>query len=337
MKTIIISPSGNFYGSEQVLFDFLKESIKTYTVYVPGDSLLAKKLKQEQKHKIKSFKSLPQLYLALAFKLLLSSYAIYINEGGHVRYVKLLAKMFPNRKFILQIRLLSDTNPERLGKLPSNIKIVCVSNFIAAHIPEEYNPIVLNDPFQIPEKKEKVKNTSFTIGFIGRVTPTKGLKEISILLDALETKGYPLQINFLGQIENDKKEVKQFVEFCKNYKSVKTNFKGFIDNKLSIYKDLDLVIHLNKEEAFPRVALESWAFGVPLIGFDAGGVGEINHLLNVSDFLIPLEDNWIHCLLEKISKIKEDYPVSSIDVAQQEIRKNLSLKSFTNSLEELIH
>jgi glycosyltransferase involved in cell wall biosynthesis len=336
MSSIIISPSGNFYGSEQVLFDFLNASNKTYQVYVPNKSILEKKLRQEHKHIIKTFQSLPLLYFKLAIVLMFKRYTLYVNEGGHVKYLKLLAKILPNRKFVLQIRLLSDTNCTRLKDLPSNIQILCVSKFIANNIPSKYNPLVLHDPFNLPEPLEKKKRSKFNIGFIGRVTPTKGLKEASLLLKELEAKKTKVNINFYGSVETEKTAVNQFISQCKSYQYIKVEFKGFIDNKEEIYRDLNLVIHLNKEEAFPRIALESWAYGVPLLGFDAGGLGEINRMLDLSEFLLKNNENWLLQIQKLIQVVKENYPASEISKAQNIISKQLDLTRFTSKLEELI-
>ena len=336
MNSIIISPSGNFYGSEQVLFDFLKTSNKTYRVYVPNKSILENKLKQEHKHSIKTFQSLALLYIKLTTIILIKKNIIYINEGGHVKYVKLLAILLPHRKFVLQIRLLSDTNHSRLNGLPSNVQVVCVSNFIANNIPSKYKPLVLNDPFKLPELLHKKTDSKFNIGFIGRITPTKGIMEASLLLKELEAKKMNININFFGSIETDKSEVNQFVSQCNCYNNIKVEFKGFIDNKVEIYKDLNLVIHLNKEEAFPRIALESWAFGIPLIGFDAGGLGEINRMLGVQMFLLKDNDDWLNQILELIKTVQQHHPDKEIKHAQNIIKEKLDLHQFTNRLEDII-
>ncbi len=338
-NSLIISPSGNFYGSEQVLFDFLAASEKLYQVYVPKKSILQQKLIKENKHEIISFTSLPLLYLKLAIILLLKKGTLYVNEGGHVKYIKLLAKLFPNRKFVLQIRLLDDTCASRLHNLPPNIKIVCVSQFIANNIPSQYNPLVLNDPFELPKLvtlQANKQQTLFTIGFIGRVTPTKGLNEVSELLSSLEDKAHKINIIFFGTIEIDKKEVNAFVKKCKTFKSINVSFKGFVDNKKEIYQALNLVIHLNKEEAFPRIALESWAYGIPLIGFDAGGLGEINKMLNASEFLINDNTMWVEQTINIINTVVQKSPTSTIKNCQDMITKKLSINNFTQKLETLI-
>ena len=45
-KTLMVSPSGSFYGSEQVLYSHLDYTKKSYTVFVPFGSFFQKKLKR---------------------------------------------------------------------------------------------------------------------------------------------------------------------------------------------------------------------------------------------------------------------------------------------------
>jgi hypothetical protein len=47
-KIIIISPSGNLYGSEQVLFDYLVHTSKFSYTFVPKNSIFASTLKKKK-------------------------------------------------------------------------------------------------------------------------------------------------------------------------------------------------------------------------------------------------------------------------------------------------
>ena len=63
--TVIVSPSGNFYGSEQVLYDFLLATTQSYIVFVPEKSIFSQKLEKanlHQKHQLRFF-STSKLYL----------------------------------------------------------------------------------------------------------------------------------------------------------------------------------------------------------------------------------------------------------------------------------
>src|SRR5210317_146486 len=95
IKTAIISPSGNYYGSEQTLNSFLNNTRVTYNVYVKYvEGGFYSILNKGKPHKLFKFSNIPLLYIRLAFVLLFKYNTIYINEGGHIRYIKILAKIF---------------------------------------------------------------------------------------------------------------------------------------------------------------------------------------------------------------------------------------------------
>ena len=142
---IIVSPSGNLYGSEYVLLDFLKESSLKYQIYAPKDSTFSKKLKEEN-YKVSGFKNLKWLYFKIFFKLLFSRNILYLNEGGHISYVKVLAKILFFKKFFISVRLLEDCNA-KLHKISNNISLIAVSNYIKEKINSNGKSLVIYDPF----------------------------------------------------------------------------------------------------------------------------------------------------------------------------------------------
>lgn len=339
-KTAIISPSGNFYGSEQVLFDFLNYSKFSYDVFVPANSTLERKVGENNRHQVKTFPSVKRLYIKLFFQLFTKYSSIYINEGGHIKYIKVIANIFHKRRFYVQIRLLDDTARDRIQNLPKNIEIICVSNFIAKNLDSSMEPKVINDPFELPELKETKeidKKKPFRIGFIGRVTPTKGLGAISELLEALEKNKMKNQISFFGHVEREKLEVQSFLRRCEGFKFNEVIFRGFVDNKFEMYSNLDLLMHLNKHEAFPRVVLEGWSHNVPVVGFDAGGVGEINRQLEVRSFLLTVNQDWSREAIDKIEGLKKEFPIQDIERAKGNIQRKLGISDFVKELESCIN
>lgn len=94
---IIISPSGKFYGSEQVLFDYLTNSNVNYSIFVAEKDLFYTKLKKTTRFKdVTSFSNIRVLYFKMLLFCIFSKVkTIYINEAGHNKYIILLAKLFP--------------------------------------------------------------------------------------------------------------------------------------------------------------------------------------------------------------------------------------------------
>ena len=141
-QTIIISPSGGWYGSEQMLFGHLQHSHDSYKVYVRSGGKLSTELKQLNKHQIVAFSNLKLFYLKVFFLLLFSKVnSVYINEGGHINYVKILSKIFKKARFVVHIRLVEDCEKNRTVGLRSNVYLVCVSDFIR-------NRIISNNNFK---------------------------------------------------------------------------------------------------------------------------------------------------------------------------------------------
>src|SRR5690606_26485924 len=100
MSLAIISPSGKFYGSEQTLFDFLSRT-SGYDVYCKEeqDGLYNLLLESNFEHRYFKFNNVRYFYLKL-FGLLLFKYKkVYINEGGHSKYIKLLGRIFFWKEF----------------------------------------------------------------------------------------------------------------------------------------------------------------------------------------------------------------------------------------------
>ena len=130
-KTIIISPSGNFYGSEQVLFDYLNTTNLSFQLFVPKDSFFEKKLLLQKKlwefNRIKSFRSVKILYFKIFLELLFKPIkSVYLNEAGHIRYIFILAKVFKSVKFIVHVRLVEDAS--RIKKQAKNLKYFAISS-----------------------------------------------------------------------------------------------------------------------------------------------------------------------------------------------------------------
>lgn len=313
-RTAIVSPSGNFYGSEQVLYDFLMQSENEYTVYVPAKGRLIQRLRSLNRHNIQVLgSSIKLFYLKLFWLLLVGRYEnVYVNEGGHIRYIKKLASFFKRKKFIIHIRITEDTTSSRIGALPGNVFFICISQYIRNLIPDSgikniktiYDLYVLNKNVRIVSKANSGSN-KIKIGIIGRVTNSKGLKEIVAFCDFLENKkAQNIEVNFFGDVEKDKTDVLEFLKKVKNYKNTSIIFHGFQERKDAIYSSIDLVVHLNKLEPLGRIFLESLDYGIPIIGFNEGGIGEMAKLLGLEKCMVNYDVNWLGNLYSKVIHVK---------------------------------
>ncbi|GHB37114.1 glycosyltransferase [Mongoliitalea lutea] len=337
MNTIIVSPSGNFYGSEQVLYNFLNKTSNKYRVYVPKSSVFYYKLKELQKHRISGFKSLPWLYFKLCLKVLAGGLkSIYINEGGHIKYAKLLAKIAPKSSIILHIRLLEDCESKRLGVLPSNVKLIGISDFISHKLTDYphsviYDPIDVND-LTVSEKINRKKQ--FTVGIVGRVSETKGVAYYEAFFNHIFLGSFKstIEFHFFGDVIFSEEVSTKFYETFSN-KHYPVFFRGFVQNQDELFGQLDLVLHLNPNEPLGRVGLESWSRGIPFVCFNSGGTGEINKRLGLESFSIDVMEGWEDLLKNRIEKIMKELPSEDISRAKKGIIRNYGSSRYVSELE----
>lgn len=336
-KVAIVSPSGNFYGSEQVLFDFLQHCSGTYDVYVPSGSKLYNKLKCQSIHSVIGFNSIVLLYTKLLFLLIFKYKTLYVNEGGHIRYVKLLASFFFWKNFVVHLRILEDTYCSRLKGLGKNVKLIVVSNFIKEKVDTTHNVMKIYDSFDnstiVPKTSFSFKN-KFRIGIVGRVTPTKGLSDMMHFVNFLENERCLFEIHFFGHQEVHIPMVKEFVEKSKKNRFCKCLFHGFVDSQDAIYNSIDITLHFNTVEALGRIFFESWSYGVPLFGFDEGGIGELSNLLSFESFVVSKKDGWEKVLMNRINESTNLLDNKSIDEIRSEINKLFNVSKYCKEIED---
>jgi len=337
-NTIIISPSGNLYGSEYVLLDFLKNTKKKYFVFIKSRGSFYKKTKNETNHIIQPFSSEKRLYLKLILFLFFrfSVKTVYVNEGGHIRYIKFLAKLFRNRRFIVHVRIKEDTNEARLGALQKNIILISISKYISSFLKPKYKPILIYDPYNVSEKSPStIKDRKFNISIIGRVTKTKQLDNIFPILSFLKNEN-KICFNFWGNYYESDEWFIAFKKKTANYSDFIFNFKGFNENKEQIYLNTNLVIHLNTVEALGRIIFEAIDFNTPIITFNEGGTGELMQALGLNGLVIKKENAWGENFAKKISNIvsNEDY-TQKIMFAKKIIETDFSPKNYTDKIESL--
>ena len=349
MKRIaIVSPSGKFYGSEQVLFDFLSTAQHKYDVYVPeGD--FYKKIKEQEIHIPHLFSSVKKLYVYLAMKLLSGKLdGIYINEGGHIKFLNLLASLFPNNSFYVHIRLLEDCSAARLGKMRKNISYISISDYITQEVKQNTGiqcytmyDIYKPSPGVAGINEFRIESDTVRLGIVGRVTTTKGLYDISRFCNYCENNPTKLHLefNFFGGIDNHIPEVKDFVAKVETYKNINCKFHGFVNDKKQIYQSIDVLLHFNRVEALGRIVMEALDFGIPFFSFKAGGIGELAQQVGVIDYMIPYETGWETSFCQQINKLVEQPKrfVNDYQKAKERMKMICSPQIYTQKLEKIFY
>jgi glycosyltransferase involved in cell wall biosynthesis len=277
MKNIIISPSGHLYGSENVLFDFLKGSTNNYIVYAPAQSVLLQKLKGSSFDN-RGFKNLKILYLKIFIQLLFQRRNLILNESGHIKYIKVLAKLLPFPKLVVIIRLLEDCNAN-LNDLPNNIELIAVSNFIKEKVVSNRPVHVIYDPFFLIESSTSrtiQKSEKLNIGIIGRLTESKGLNNFVELIRYLShDQKNKLNFLFYGTYDDANAWFKEFKYSLSNEPNLNYQLMGFESNQEKLFNSIDIVLHLNKNEPLGRILFEAINYNLAFLCFRQGGTGEL--------------------------------------------------------------
>ena len=334
MKTIIISPSGNLYGSEQVLIDYLQSGNSKHKVYVPVKSSLSIFLNKININYSNYF-NLWLLYFSVIIDLLFRSYTtVYLNEAGHSKYISYLAGILKNKKFVIHIRLLEDCNSNRypLGHL-SNITFVTVSEFIANNF--LYSSKVIHDGYNFIKNNNWVSEIDSTIkiGIIGRITKSKGFDEFISLFNHISNSD--VEFHFYGDVSSDVELISSMNDLQNAHKIL---FHGFVESKDLIYSNINLVIHLNKQEPLGRIFFEALDYGIPLIGYHKGGIGEIVNTINYPHFVKNDDTNFNQQILGDLLNYKKllfQYR-TSLEIARENAKQYFSVLNYTQELNTLL-
>ena len=313
MSLLVISPSGNYYGSEQVLMDWLQMTSLTADLRVPGNSVFYEKLKSKKwRHQIKPFDSsnLSRFYVGIFFQLLFGKYkSVYLNEAGHIRYIALLSRFFPRKKFLVHVRMLEDTETSRWTQGErKNIKVIAISKYIISKLPVD--ALLIYDGYHFTTRNNTETSSSLNelrMAIIGRITKTKGLSILPSLVKKLNMQDPGGVYKFLlyGEIATDLQGDSLLSELNKNEN---IRFEGFVENKQKIYASIDGVLHLSFQEGLGRIFLEAIDFGKPLVGFRAGGIGEIGSLLDLNDLLVDAgQTDLVSALSRKLFSLRKNY------------------------------
>ncbi len=331
-SSILISPSGNLYGSENVLFDFLQGSTKRYRLFVPSKSPFFKKLK-ENNFDVKGFENICRLYLKIFFSLFFDCKTVLVNEAGHIRYVNILAKLFRNRKFIVVVRIVEDCNCNLLD-LPANIVLVAISKFIRDKIVSNRPVHLIYDPFVLNANQQKKYYSPLKfvdVGIIGRITESKGLNRIFDLFDSLnDTQKSKYRFLFFGSYNKNDEWVLNFKKKLSHYQNVNYEFMGFFDDQLKLYQSIDLLLHLNENEPLGRILFECVNAKLPFLCSNKGGTGELAIILGLKYFtFVHIQD--IVSRLDAVLLMDD----SNLLIARKRIETEFSAVKYALTIEKL--
>ena len=310
---IAISPSGNYYGSEQTLMTYLRYSELTFFLFLPSES--NQKLQRDAQSLPTSgigfFQDPKALYLKLVFKLILGWFrnvlqTVYVNEAGHLRYIIMLSKLFKRVEFVIHVRLTEDVSSRPWRFLARrNLKVLATSRFIQSQLEDRgVAASVLSSPFRskiISFRRSSLSTRKLIV--VSRLSEAKGICYYERLVNYFESSKYEMEIHHFGECDYAAEKV--VLRFNK-LKYVRWIPHGFEPDKSFIFS-AGIVLHLNPNEPLGVVLLEALNHSIPFLTFDAGGTGEISRELGAAKFLLNFQSNgWEQEALRRLLQLQPD-------------------------------
>ncbi|MCI0416748.1 glycosyltransferase family 4 protein [bacterium] len=138
------------------------------------------------------------------------------------------------------------------------------------------------------------------IGFVGRITKDKGVKELVEIFDRLLSSFPNLHLLVLGDFEQGDPVDPNVQQRLKSFRQIIR--PGFVFDTSHYYQLMDVLVFPSHREGFPNAPLEAAAVGVPTVGFAVTGV--VDAVDNgISGILVPPFDvtEMVHAISQYLS------------------------------------
>jgi glycosyltransferase involved in cell wall biosynthesis len=204
------------------------------------------------------------------------------SNGLKAHAINCVARLIGKTKAILHIRDIPYTRAEKivwyiLYRLSNNFIVVSKACWCFKTIPTKVK-IVYNGTPLIESAVQKPIQNPVNIGFIGRIHPAKGLHLLLDWLAKARSENLGVTLTIRGEFSDDapdyENQIKQQIQQL-HLESV-VEFKGFIADPELVYDGVDIVVVPSKiPDPLPRSVMESMARKIPVMGYPAGGIGEM--------------------------------------------------------------
>ncbi len=155
-------------------------------------------------------------------------------------------------------------------------RIIACSRFVASRLPAERLRVIYTGVRELPFRARDAEYGSLKprIGVIGRIAPEKGQLDFVLAARALEQRDIAAEYAVYGApLFSPPNYMKRVLESAAG---LPIAFPGWADNISAAFSNLDLLAVPSSEiDAAPRVILEAFAAGVPVIAYASGGIPEL--------------------------------------------------------------
>lgn len=204
------------------------------------------------------------------------------SNGLKAHAINCVARLIGKTKAILHIRDISYTRAEKivwyiLYRLSNSFIVVSAACWCFKTMPTKVK-IVYNGTPLIEGAVQKPIQNIVNIGFIGRIHPAKGLHLLLDWLAKARSENLAVTLTIRGEFSDDapdyENQIKQQIQQLHLESMVE--FRGFIADPKLVYDGIDIVVVPSKiPDPLPRSVMESMARKIPVMGYPAGGIGEM--------------------------------------------------------------
>lgn len=167
-------------------------------------------------------------------------------------------------------------------------------------------PLIEEIEEEIYDLKAKIGfgENDFVLGFVGRITKDKGIKELLNSFLILQQEYDDIKLLILGGKDEDSEFVRKVILELNNNKSI--FYLGYVNQPQRYYYLMDLLIFPTYREGFGNVSIQAQAAKVPVIATNVTGARD-TIIDNITGLLIePFSEDEI---IEKVIYLKENNAV----------------------------
>jgi len=154
-------------------------------------------------------------------------------------------------------------------------KVIASSRFVAKPLPPEGVRVIYNGVRELPFRPPaRALNRPYRIGTLGRISPEKGQADFVDAARILTGRGIQAEYLIHGApLFSDSSYLTQVRALSAG---LPVRFPGWSDDVCKVFAELDvLVVSSTSIDATPRVILEAFSAGVPVIAYRSGGIPEL--------------------------------------------------------------
>jgi glycosyltransferase involved in cell wall biosynthesis len=148
--------------------------------------------------------------------------------------------------------------------------VVACSDFVATplsrYVPSDRLHVVTNGARDMGYRRRDFAGP-LRIGIVGRIEPQKGQAELLCAARRLPEAHF--------KICGESADAGYFELVRELASGLKVELMGWHDDMASVYAELDLLVIPSEQEGLPRVMLEAFSAGVPVVAFESGGITEV--------------------------------------------------------------